>query len=356
MSLNQSAEFEMVILYAQAPGIERTFSFMEKLAAFTHERFEKLVFIPRDIILFAVAVQWNLSPSLTTMARRLLGSHDEPFIPAWEPQFPSRGNDVSHGPFRTVQTSFTFRFPTTNTLHEFFRDLHTYVFRPFSRQPKCGRMDISIFVEVPTQAHKILIVADLAHVDSDWLENGLVGITGQPWEEQILRLFLTISDHFEDLRTLKIDLEYAHAELTKLGPQIERARRITREQLELAQVRRTTVLTILAGLYIPLSFVSSFFGMNVSQFTASTTESERNITNMDPLNRNITEPGPHQIITKTGENQSFDVRYYWAVAVPLTFFTILFPLIAGAVTRWCLQIVSRGGTWWRVLVALFSLL
>ncbi|KAL1617159.1 hypothetical protein SLS54_007936 [Diplodia seriata] len=195
MSLNQNAEFEMVILYAQAPGIERTFSFMEKLAAFTHKRLEQLVFIPRNIILLAVAVQWDLSPSRATMARRLLSSHNDTFIPAWEPQFPSHGSDMNHGPFKTVQTSFTFRFPTKNTLHEFFTDLHTYVFRPFSRQPKYGRVDIFIFVEVPTQAHKILIVADLAHVDSDWLESGLVGITGQTWEEQIFRLMLTMAIH-----------------------------------------------------------------------------------------------------------------------------------------------------------------
>lgn len=96
--------------------------------------------------------------------------------------------------------------------------------------------------------------------------------------------------------------------------------------------------------------------MNVNQFTGGPSETVKNITNIDRANTNHTTPGAFQRIVTEGDNQSFEIKYYWAAAVPLTFFTILFPLIAGALVRWCLQMMSRGGTWWRALFAVNSLL
>ena len=40
-----------------------------------------------------------------------------------------------------------------------------------------------------------------------------------------------------------------------------------KEQLELNAATRSLILTILASFYIPLAFVSSYFGMNASGFT-----------------------------------------------------------------------------------------
>lgn len=63
-------------------------------------------------------------------------------------------------------------------------------------------------------------------------------------------------DTIEELRMLIDDLRYLETELVTFGPAIETARKTTRDQMELSGVRRTTLLTVLAGLYIPLSFVT----------------------------------------------------------------------------------------------------
>ncbi|KAH7054370.1 hypothetical protein B0J12DRAFT_451428 [Macrophomina phaseolina] len=434
MSLNKHSDFELIVVFTQAPDIERTFSFVEKLAAFTHTRLQKLISIPRDLIVFAVAVQWDLSPSFAAEARSLLDLNDEPLARAWSPRFPSSNGGAEHGPLITTRHSFKFEYPTKGTLQEYVTDLHTYVFRPFGKVPKVEQLNVSVFEHQPLGVHKVLIVADAPQKDLRWLEDGLVGITNHSWEEQLLQIFSAIvphvrteysnfltkawsdltqtaSDgrlypsgskvqhllHLEDcrqrvletcesniravtncltyistqlcfplkqehdiqvgsLRDFIADLEYLQVELTKLRAHIETAKRTTRDQLELAQVRRTSVLTVLAGLYIPLSFVSSFFGMNVSQFSGEPSVVMKNITNINPDNKNDTSQGEFQMITRDGDNQSFELKYFFAAAMPLTFFTILFPLIAGAIIRWCLQMVSRGGTWWRALIALSSLL
>lgn len=194
METNQFADFEMIIIFAHTPGVERTLSFVEMLAAFTHKRLQKLVSIPRELVVLALAAQWGLSPSLVAEIKELLAFHHDQVAAAWKPNFPSVSTNREHGPWAVTRTSFCFKYPTKDTLSEYVTDMHTYVFRPFARQPQTEKLLISIFENQSTQTHKVLAATEATQADSKWLESG-ADIVGLPWEKQILQIFSTIFPH-----------------------------------------------------------------------------------------------------------------------------------------------------------------
>lgn len=70
----------------------------------------------------------------------------------------------------------------------------------------------------------------------------------------------TLSDDetglIKELEKSMKDLDYLHHEIESMLQRIPDVRRDIREHLDLLQIRRTTILSVLAGLYLPLSFVS----------------------------------------------------------------------------------------------------
>ncbi|KAK8229775.1 hypothetical protein HDK77DRAFT_83112 [Phyllosticta capitalensis] len=161
------------------------------------------------------------------------------------------------------------------------------------------------------------------------------------------------ADRLHAIEALSDDLEYLVGEMESFISDIDRIRRTTREQLDLVQMRRTTVLTLFAGLYIPMSFVTSFFGMNLNQ-SQPWEISRTNYTYLDPDTNSIVRR--NETMEKDNGNRSFSLSLYWAIAVPLTFGTILFPLLCGVFLRWSLQMVSKSRLWWRLFAALIGLL
>jgi hypothetical protein len=69
---------------------------------------------------------------------------------------------------------------------------------------------------------------------------------------------LTEDENFawSDIKNTVPDLDYLQEEITSSLRRIPSVRQDIREHLDLIQIRRTTILGILAGLYIPLSFVT----------------------------------------------------------------------------------------------------
>lgn len=59
-----------------------------------------------------------------------------------------------------------------------------------------------------------------------------------------------------DLEMVLNDLDYLHDEIESSLQRIPYVRRNLQENLDLLQIRRTSVLGILAALYLPLSFVA----------------------------------------------------------------------------------------------------
>ncbi|KAL2845627.1 hypothetical protein BJX68DRAFT_242059 [Aspergillus pseudodeflectus] len=86
----------------------------------------------------------------------------------------------------------------------------------------------------------------------------------------------------------------AENEIAKVYKEAVDLRKLLMEQHSLSQARTTVILTILASTFIPLAFVTSFFGMNTREINDS----------------------------------SWPITYFVAVAIPLTGITILIPLYA----------------------------
>jgi CorA-like Mg2+ transporter protein len=71
----------------------------------------------------------------------------------------------------------------------------------------------------------------------------------------------SFQDRFE---TLQGDLRYFRDQFTRIAAEIKELQQTIHEHLHLTQNRRNFILTVLAAVYLPLSFATSFFGMNIS--------------------------------------------------------------------------------------------
>lgn len=92
------------------------------------------------------------------------------------------------------------------------------------------------------------------------LENIKLWITKQQEQQRLWNGGQPFNDRIVELRG---DLEFIRTELVKAG-KIQRLQKMIREHLDLTQVRHNQILTMVAAVYIPLSFTTSLFGMNMA--------------------------------------------------------------------------------------------
>ncbi|CAI7664320.1 unnamed protein product [Penicillium glandicola] len=150
-----------------------------------------------------------------------------------------------------------------------------------------------------------------------------------------------------ELKMVTKDLDYLHDEIQSSLQRIPGVCRAIREQLDLVQIRRTNILGILAGLYLPLAFVTSFLGMNLNQYTQPQ-PSWRNATRIDPTNPDKFTISYSKIVD-SGANQAWSLQNFFEIAMPLMAGTVLVPLVIGSVIRAVLQVLGRGRPWWKEL-------
>ncbi|KAL2046149.1 hypothetical protein N7G274_001596 [Stereocaulon virgatum] len=131
------------------------------------------------------------------------------------------------------------------------------------------------------------------------------------------------------------DTEYIDKELATLG------QKITDRQIEIEsqiglKTRNTAVLTFLAAVYIPLAFVTSFLGMNITAgSTWSSPSSSAGSGNSNP--------------------QLWDMKWFTVLSVPLLFGTIIVPIITGPVLRWLFSVYTKLKPFRRVIVIVSAL-
>lgn len=77
---------------------------------------------------------------------------------------------------------------------------------------------------------------------------------------------------------LNSDLGFLRKQLQTMEKEIKDLQQLLRERLELAYNRRDFLLTLVAAIYLPLSFATSFFGMNISTATPPTESGFSNYT------------------------------------------------------------------------------
>ncbi|KAK4542863.1 hypothetical protein LTR36_006052 [Oleoguttula mirabilis] len=161
-------------------------------------------------------------------------------------------------------------------------------------------------------------------------------------------------EHLEDLRECRSDLEYIAAQLRAKADAITPLKKLVREQMDLVHNYRNTVIAVLVALYVPISFVSSFLGMNITD--RSTGHYWRNVTSVD-LSANVTQRAAQSgdyiagfIASNQPNPKTWSLTSFWASAFPLAFGTIVIPILAGPTFRQLAQFAKRHRTWWRVVV------
>ena len=77
---------------------------------------------------------------------------------------------------------------------------------------------------------------------------------------------------------LKRDLRFIKEELAKIKGEIVQLKHSLHEQQALTHDRRNFGLILLAGVFLPLSFASTFFGMNINTMTLADQSSFSNYT------------------------------------------------------------------------------
>ncbi|KAK8164325.1 hypothetical protein IWX90DRAFT_416112 [Phyllosticta citrichinensis] len=213
----------------------------------------------------------------------------------WKANLPS--SRPRNGPWMTTQDVFTFEYPTEKTIASFQSDLSVYIFRPsnsrkllmivpnrqaFGKWPKAKTWHGEV-MEIAKSAMKLPETSmhdfhlkltktqefkgrkrpsgsklqHLLHIE-DCIRTAVP--TCQTNTETIKRLLKyldenletslteTYAEHRRDIGSLSNDLDYFAGKLDSLAEDLQRIHRTTREQLDLVQLRRTTVLTFLAGL------------------------------------------------------------------------------------------------------------
>jgi CorA-like Mg2+ transporter protein len=129
------------------------------------------------------------------------------------------------------------------------------------------------------------------------------------------------------LAALQGDLRYFRNEFTGIAAEIEELQKILREYLQLSQNRRNLIITCVAAFYLPLSFTTSFFGMNLRPTTRASPQGFSNwtaswIENLPVETRNSTQA----LVSTIGS--SGNLTHSWttfAITIACLFFT--FPLV-----------------------------
>ncbi|KAK3070991.1 hypothetical protein LTR53_009474 [Teratosphaeriaceae sp. CCFEE 6253] len=164
------------------------------------------------------------------------------------------------------------------------------------------------------------------------------------------------------------DIDCLAMHLREKAGEVPAVKKVVREQMELASDYRNTVIAVLVALYVPISFVSSFFGMNIS--AGSTYKVETNMTSFASATTTTTTSASPSITarglddvgisnatytTNQPGTKTWPLSSFWASAFPLAFATIIVPLVAGPVFRTTAQFASRYRVWWRVIVMFLTL-
>lgn len=66
------------------------------------------------------------------------------------------------------------------------------------------------------------------------------------------------------LATLQSDLEFFRDQFPKVGKEIKELQQTLLEHLNITHNRRNFILTLIAAVYLPLSFAATLFGMNIN--------------------------------------------------------------------------------------------
>lgn len=173
---------------------------------------------------------------------------------------------------------------------------------------------------------------NLSHLD-EW--EHIVKSLLTPFENPTSVENTTDGKHLETaIETLRSDLGYVLSKLESMEPELSALQREIESQNSLKSPN--FALNTLAAIYVPLAFVTSFLGMNVTESPVKKW-----------LSPNVPSNGQD-----APTQRLWDMRWFAVLSAPLLLGTILLPLLAGPVVRWTFQKYDKLGIFWRVIFML----
>ncbi|EMC93399.1 hypothetical protein BAUCODRAFT_239325 [Baudoinia panamericana UAMH 10762] len=145
------------------------------------------------------------------------------------------------------------------------------------------------------------------------------------------------------LRQHMLDMRYLAEEIQQLASRIDPVRHTIKEQSELASAFWSSILAFLLGIWVPLSFTTSVFGMNIQASGNTTFWTNTSTFPSPPFPTDTSGNSSNGRVTwqlTTTDNagtEAWTWNTFFVVAIPLVFGTLVMPFVAGTTVRWTLQ-------------------
>lgn len=157
--------------------------------------------------------------------------------------------------------------------------------------------------------------------------------------------------HTDRIAALREDSEFCDRELARLGSYTEADQQTLRQHFQLSKDLTLFRLTLLAAIFLPLSFTTSLFGMNMTN-AGDGLGSLLNVTNstleqITDTNFRSTAEALVAVISSSG-NYNYDWAVFAGTAIGLVFILPL-TLAVGAIIRIMVVSMVRYAEYWRAL-------
>ncbi|KAJ8129104.1 hypothetical protein O1611_g4525 [Lasiodiplodia mahajangana] len=155
----------------------------------------------------------------------------------------------------------------------------------------------------------------------------------------------------DKLTTIARDLEFLNQELDELKLNIEKDRKILGDHFQLEQGSTVFRLSVLAAIFLPLSFTTSLFGMNIDQGILEGPQGFHEYTNatLDGLPPDIRNP-TEALVSILGVNSNFSFTWIaFGVTAASLLVTLPLSLFLGAIARAIVVSAAKYAAYWRVI-------
>ena len=150
---------------------------------------------------------------------------------------------------------------------------------------------------------------------------------------------------------LQQDLEFFRDNFCDVEKRVKELQQTLQDHLELAHTRRNFIITIVAAIYLPLSFTTSFFGMNMNATTPAGPQGFSNWTTSRIMNSPLDFPNSTKaIVSSIGSSgtQSYPWKTFIITAICLIV-TLPLSLGIGGVLRVTYRRAIHYATYWRII-------
>ncbi|KAL2065254.1 hypothetical protein VTL71DRAFT_2923 [Oculimacula yallundae] len=166
------------------------------------------------------------------------------------------------------------------------------------------------------------------------------------------------------IQELERDLIYLEARLEDMTNHMITLKPMLKEKLDLRQIRRNYILTVLAAIFLPVSFMAALFGMNISDpwpsadnATLASLNYTLHATVLPSITSNTSEVIAKNItVFQDSGTYLWTFQTYWKATIPITIGTIMVPLVIGNVFRSLSRFAFDYRGHWRIIVIITIIL